>query len=433
MSDNKFIKHLRGTPTAGSVLEIKNQNTTTSFGKMPQGTSNPNDVFSDHRGNATAVLKGTQNWKLNGSSLVLASTVDGNGDDYTDEFGVAGSGLWLDATYTFPSTGDPAHPVAAIFNANAKWVLKLCGHGLLSDNKTIGFSFVVKLGSVNIITKNFEVPEQAFQFCQEFVIDYDDGFQSLIKASGGSTLTIQLLCNDATASATIYNGMSVLTCLQRIIDAKDVSASFANVEEVMHDGLLPNDYFSNGAIIDQVQDGEGGVPIFIRDGDTMNLGRWDQPIPDQTGNAGKFLKTDGDNLVWDTVFQKTDEVTINLNANNELEAIGVINKNNAVTATNPVYDWVGTMAEYTAQDVANQHPDWVCFITDDAYDPQSTYAYDQAIAATVWTINHNLNKHPSITVVDSAGTTVDFKATYINSNTCQLEFNAPFKGTAYLN
>ena len=433
MSENKFIKHLRGTPTTGSVLEIKNQNTTTSFGKMPQGTSNPNDVFSDHRGNATAVLKGTQNWKIDGSSLVLSSNIDGNGEDYISEFGVAGNGLWLNATYTFPSTGDPNHPVAAIFNAGTKWVLKLCGHGLLSDNKTIGFTLIVKLGTASIMTKNFEVPEQAFQFSQEFVIEYDESLQTIIKASGGSTLNVQLLCNDATASATIYSGMSVLTCLQRGVDASVVSASFANVEEIMHDGLLPNDYFSNGAIIDQVQDGEGGVPIFIRDGDTMNLGRWDQPIPDQTGNAGKFLKTDGDNLVWDTVFQDTDDITIDLNENNELQAIGVINKNTAPAASNPVYDWVGTMAEYTAQDVANQHPDWVCFITDDAYDPQSTYVYDQAIAATVWTVNHNLNKHPSITVVDSAGTTVDFKATYINSNTCQLEFNAPFKGTAYLN
>lgn len=433
MSENKFIKHLRGTPTTGSVLEIKNQNTTTSFGKMPQGTSNPNDVFSDHRGNATAVLKGTQNWKIDGSSLVLASNVDGNGEDYTSEFSVAGNGLWLNATYTFPSTGDPNHPVAAIFNAGTKWVLKLCGHGLLSGNKTIGFTLIVKLGTASIMTKNFEVPEQAFQFCQEFVIEYDESLQTIVKASGGSTLNVQLLCNDATASATIYNGMSVLTCLQRIIDAKDVSASFANVEEVMHDGLLPNDYFSNGAIIDQVQDGEGGVPIFIRDGDTMNLGRWDQPIPDQTGNAGKFLKTDGDNLVWDTVFQNTDGITVNLNENNELQAIGVINKNTAPAASNPVYDWVGTMAEYTAQDVANQHPDWVCFITDDAYDPQSTYVYDQAIAATVWTINHYLNKYPSIMVVDSAGSTVEYKATIINSNSLQLEFNSPFKGKAYLN
>lgn len=29
------------------------------------------------------------------------------------------------------------------------------------------------------------------------------------------------------------------------------------------------------------------------------------------------------------------------------------------------YDWVGTLAEYNEQDIATNHPDWLCFITDD--------------------------------------------------------------------
>lgn len=29
------------------------------------------------------------------------------------------------------------------------------------------------------------------------------------------------------------------------------------------------------------------------------------------------------------------------------------------------YDWIGTLAEYNAQDIKTQHPDWLCFITDD--------------------------------------------------------------------
>ena len=47
MSENKFIKHLRGKGTAKSVLEVKNQNTPTSFANMPEGnTSNANDVYT---------------------------------------------------------------------------------------------------------------------------------------------------------------------------------------------------------------------------------------------------------------------------------------------------------------------------------------------------------------------------------------------------
>lgn len=41
------------------------------------------------------------------------------------------------------------------------------------------------------------------------------------------------------------------------------------------------------------------------------------------------------------------------------------NKNTAAGATNPIYDWVGTLAEYESQEVATNHPDWVCYITDD--------------------------------------------------------------------
>ena len=29
------------------------------------------------------------------------------------------------------------------------------------------------------------------------------------------------------------------------------------------------------------------------------------------------------------------------------------------------YDWIGTLAEYNTQDIATNHPDWLCFITDD--------------------------------------------------------------------
>ena len=62
-----------------------------------------------------------------------------------------------------------------------------------------------------------------------------------------------------------------------------------------------------------------------------------------------------------------------------------------------------------------------------------TYTFTQIIAATVWTINHNLDKFPSITVVDSSGNVIVGDQQYNNSNQITLTFNAPFSGTAYLN
>lgn len=70
-----------------------------------------------------------------------------------------------------------------------------------------------------------------------------------------------------------------------------------------------------------------------------------------------------------------DGTTITKNSSDQIQAVATVNKNTAAGATNPVYDWVGTLAEYTTQDVATNHPDWVCFITDDdtaeAYDAYS--------------------------------------------------------------
>lgn len=61
-----------------------------------------------------------------------------------------------------------------------------------------------------------------------------------------------------------------------------------------------------------------------------------------------------------------DNLTITENTSQEIQAVATVNANTASGATNPIYNWVGTLAQWEAQDVANQHPDWICFITDDA-------------------------------------------------------------------
>lgn len=62
-----------------------------------------------------------------------------------------------------------------------------------------------------------------------------------------------------------------------------------------------------------------------------------------------------------------------------------------------------------------------------------TFIYQQAEPSTVWNIVHNLNKYPSITVVDSAGTVVYGQAEYLSDDEVRLTFAAPFSGFAYLN
>lgn len=63
----------------------------------------------------------------------------------------------------------------------------------------------------------------------------------------------------------------------------------------------------------------------------------------------------------------------------------------------------------------------------------SYYEHIQNTASDEWIINHNLNKKPSITTVDSADNVVVGEETYIDENNVKITFKGKFKGKAYLN
>lgn len=62
-----------------------------------------------------------------------------------------------------------------------------------------------------------------------------------------------------------------------------------------------------------------------------------------------------------------------------------------------------------------------------------TYVHNQTQASSEWTIHHNLNKHPSVSVVDSAGSVVVGDVQYIDDNNLVCRFTGAFSGKAYLN
>lgn len=65
---------------------------------------------------------------------------------------------------------------------------------------------------------------------------------------------------------------------------------------------------------------------------------------------------------------------------------------------------------------------------------KKTYVHEQALASAIWEIQHNLDRYPSVTVIDSAGDVVFCNVKYIDSNNIMLNFNnAEFTGKAYLN
>jgi hypothetical protein len=61
------------------------------------------------------------------------------------------------------------------------------------------------------------------------------------------------------------------------------------------------------------------------------------------------------------------------------------------------------------------------------------HEHNQILSSEIWNINHNLDKYPSVTVVDSAETVVYGSIEYIDKNNLKIIFSAEFAGKAYLN
>lgn len=63
------------------------------------------------------------------------------------------------------------------------------------------------------------------------------------------------------------------------------------------------------------------------------------------------------------------------------------------------------------------------------------YLHSQLVAASTWSIVHNLGKHPSVVTYDS---TVEKRVVvgdveYVDTNEVRIYFSVPFAGEAYLN
>lgn len=63
----------------------------------------------------------------------------------------------------------------------------------------------------------------------------------------------------------------------------------------------------------------------------------------------------------------------------------------------------------------------------------ATYTHTQSIASDTWVITHNLGKHPSVVVIDSAGSVIISDVQYDSAYQVTVRFSAAFSGKAYLN
>ena len=61
------------------------------------------------------------------------------------------------------------------------------------------------------------------------------------------------------------------------------------------------------------------------------------------------------------------------------------------------------------------------------------HTHTQNAVSDEWTITHNLNKYPAVSVVNSADVVVHGEITYINKNQVRINFSGAFSGKAFFN
>lgn len=65
--------------------------------------------------------------------------------------------------------------------------------------------------------------------------------------------------------------------------------------------------------------------------------------------------------------------------------------------------------------------------------PAETFPFTQSTPSAVWVIDHPLNKVPSVTVIDSAGSLVEGEVRYSGLSQVTVTFSGGFSGKAFLN
>lgn len=95
------------------------------------------------------------------------------------------------------------------------------------------------------------------------------------------------------------------------------------------------------------------------------------------------------------------------------------------------YSWQGTYLGVKTSD--EEEYTYVNLASDTSNGGVETFVFTQQASSSVWSITHLLNKYPSVTVVDSAGSVVIGEITYLNLSTISITFTSEFSGKAYLN
>nr|DAO21873.1 MAG TPA: hypothetical protein [Caudoviricetes sp.] len=122
------------------------------------------------------------------------------------------------------------------------------------------------------------------------------------------------------------------------------------------------------------------------------------------------------------------------NSLEEAKAAAAIAKPPGSTESIYYYCQVLHVLTETSADIYIIQPDnTLRYIGSETGESDKSFVFTQSVAAAKWEIQHNLDKYPSVSIVDSAGTEVVGDVQYIDKNNIVILFTAPFSGKAYMN
>ena len=128
------------------------------------------------------------------------------------------------------------------------------------------------------------------------------------------------------------------------------------------------------------------------------------------------------NFVHNISSQATFKTTITTNQKSIVGNMGVVN------ATSNNYNDLNNKPSINGVIISGNLTSESLGIVDD-----KNFVFNQNVASNEWIVNHNLNKYPSVSVVDSGNNIVIGEVAYINENVLKIIFSSAFSGSAYLN
>jgi hypothetical protein len=106
----------------------------------------------------------------------------------------------------------------------------------------------------------------------------------------------------------------------------------------------------------------------------------------------------------------------------------------AQNAQEPNFFDIGVTLQASTGSLINNKDYFISLLTyASASSGDKNFVFSQDVASATWSVTHNLNKYPSVSVVNSANITVYGDVDYDSLNSVTITFNAAHTGKAFLN